>query len=34
VPYPQGVRIPIFSKFSGEGWKSMLEPISQYLADL
>jgi hypothetical protein len=34
VPYPQGVRIPVFSRFSGEGGKSMHQHISQYLADL
>jgi hypothetical protein len=34
VPYPQGVRIQDFSKFSGEGGKSSDEHISQYLAHL
>jgi hypothetical protein len=34
VPYPQGVRISDFSKFSDEGGKSTREHISQYLAHL
>jgi hypothetical protein len=34
VPYPQGVRIPDFSKFLGEDGKSTHEHISQYLAHL
>jgi hypothetical protein len=34
VPYPQGVRILDFSKFSDEGGKSTHEHISQYLAHL
>jgi hypothetical protein len=32
--YPQGTRIPDFSKFSGEGGKSTHEHISQYIAHL
>jgi hypothetical protein len=34
VPYPQGTRIPDFSKFSGEGGKSTHERISQFIAHL
>ena len=34
VPYPQGTRIPDFSKFSGEGGKSTHEHISQFIAHL
>jgi hypothetical protein len=34
VPCPQGVRIPVFSKFSSEGGKSTHEHISKYLAHL
>jgi hypothetical protein len=34
MPYPQGVRIPDLSKFSGEGGKSLHEHISQYFAHL
>jgi hypothetical protein len=34
VPYPQGTRIPNFSKFSGEVRKSTHEHISQFLAHL
>jgi hypothetical protein len=34
VPYPQGVRVPDFSRFSGEGGKSTHEHISQYLSHL
>jgi hypothetical protein len=34
VPYPQGIRIPYFSKFSSEGRKRTHEHISQFLAHL
>jgi hypothetical protein len=34
VSYPQGTRIPDFSKFSGEGGKSTHEHISQFIAHL
>jgi hypothetical protein len=34
VPYPQGTRIPDFSKFFGEGRKSMHEHISKFMAHL
>jgi hypothetical protein len=34
VPYPQGTRIPDFTKFSGEGRKRTHEHISQFLAHL
>jgi hypothetical protein len=34
VPYPQGARIPEFSKFSGENGRSTHEHISQFLAHL
>jgi hypothetical protein len=34
VPYPQGTRIPYFSKFSGEGGKRTYEHISQFIAHL
>jgi hypothetical protein len=34
VPYPQGTRIPDFSKFFGEGGKSTHEHISQFIAHL
>jgi hypothetical protein len=34
VLYPQGTRIPDFSKFSGEGGKSTHEHISQFIAHL
>jgi hypothetical protein len=34
VPYPQGTRIPDFSKFSGEGRKNTHEYISQFLEHL
>jgi hypothetical protein len=34
VPYPQGARIPEFSKFSGENRRSTHEHISQFLAHL
>jgi hypothetical protein len=34
VPYPQGARIPEFSKFSGENGRSTHEHIGQFLAHL
>jgi hypothetical protein len=34
VPYPQGPRIPEFSKFSGENGRSTHEHIGQFLAHL
>jgi hypothetical protein len=34
VPYPQGARIPEFSKFSGENGRSKHEHIGQFLAHL
>jgi hypothetical protein len=34
MSYPQGTRIPDFSKFSGEGEKSTHEHISQFIAHL
>jgi hypothetical protein len=34
VPYPQGVRIPEFSKFCGENGRSTQEHIGQFLAHL
>jgi hypothetical protein len=34
VPYPQGARIPEFSKFSGESGRSTHEHIGQFLAHL
>ena len=34
VPYPQGARIPEFSKFSGENGRSTYEHIGQFLAHL
>jgi hypothetical protein len=34
VPYPQGTRIPEFSKFSGENGRSTHEHIGQFLAHL
>jgi hypothetical protein len=34
VPYPQGARIPKFSKFSGENGRSTHEHIDQFLAHL
>jgi hypothetical protein len=34
VPYPQGARIPEFSKFSGENVRSTHEHIGQFLAHL
>jgi hypothetical protein len=34
VPYPQGTRMPDFSKFSGESGKSTHEHVSQFLAHL
>jgi hypothetical protein len=34
VPYPQGARIPEFSKFSGENGRSAHEHIGQFLAHL
>jgi hypothetical protein len=34
VPYPQGTRIPDFSKFSGEDGKNTHEHISQFIAHL
>jgi hypothetical protein len=34
VPYPQGARIPEFSKFSGENGRSTDEHIGQFLAHL
>jgi hypothetical protein len=34
VPYPQGTRIPDFSRFSDEGGKSTHEHISQFIAHL
>jgi hypothetical protein len=34
VPYPQGARIPEFSKFFGENGRSTLEHICQFLAHL
>ena len=33
-PYPQGTRIPDFSKFSGESGKNTHEHISQFIAHL
>jgi hypothetical protein len=33
-PYPQGTKIPEFSKFSGDQGKSMREHIGQFLAQL
>jgi hypothetical protein len=34
VPYPQGAKIPEFSKFSGENGRSTHEHIGQFLAHL
>jgi hypothetical protein len=34
VPYPQGERIPEFSKFSGENGRSTHKHIGQFLAHL
>jgi hypothetical protein len=34
VPYPQGARIPEFSKFSSENGRSTHEHIGQFLAHL
>jgi hypothetical protein len=34
VPYPQGARIPEFSKFSGENERSTHKHIGQFLAHL
>jgi hypothetical protein len=34
VPYPQGARIPEFSRFSGENGRSTHEHIGQFLAHL
>jgi hypothetical protein len=34
VPYPQGARIPEFSKFSGENGRSTHEHIGKFLAHL
>jgi hypothetical protein len=34
VPYPQGARIPEFSKFSGENGRSTHEHIGQFLVHL
>jgi inosine/xanthosine triphosphate pyrophosphatase family protein len=34
MPYPQGTKIPDFSKFSGKGGKTTDEHISQFLAHL
>jgi hypothetical protein len=34
VPYPQGARIPEFSKFSGENGRSTHEHIGQFLEHL
>jgi hypothetical protein len=34
VPYPQGARIPEFSKFSGENGRSTHEHIGQFVARL
>jgi hypothetical protein len=34
VPYPQGARIPEFSKFSGENGRSTYEHIGEFLVHL
>jgi hypothetical protein len=34
VPYPQGARIPEFSKFSSESGRSTQEHVDQFLAHL
>jgi hypothetical protein len=34
VPYPQGARVPEFSKFSGENGRNTHEHIGQFLAHL
>jgi hypothetical protein len=34
IPYPQGARIPEFSKFSGESGRSTQEHVGQFLAHL
>jgi hypothetical protein len=31
LPYPRGYRVPEFSKFSGEGGKTILEHVGQFI---